>query len=193
MTRKEAILKAATRLFADKGFADTSMSELSEITGVAGGTIFYHFKNKEELLIAILAEVKTGILDEFDRYSKEKSPSTGMEMLERTISFYFSLAGLHTEWFRLLDRHYPYKLAETHPVCREHLEAIYNCLVDIFEKAIQQGRDEGSMDCSSPRKSALIIFSLVDGIVRFKNKNLYDAGSLFNEVLALCCRMMQKQ
>lgn len=44
--KKAAILEAATILFANKGFADTSMQELSSMTGAAEGTIFYHFKTK---------------------------------------------------------------------------------------------------------------------------------------------------
>jgi len=138
----------------------------------------------------ILAGVKEGLLEEFDRYSKEKVYASGLEMLEGIVSFYFYIAGLKAEWFLLLDRHHPYKLADTHPVCREHLEAIYNCLVDIFEQAVRRGREDGSMGPLNPRKAALILFSMVDGIVRFKNKNLYDAGSLYTEVLALCRRMV---
>ena len=58
MTKKQAILEAATRLFSVKGFKDTSMAELSKMIGVAQGTIFYHFKNKEELFLAVLERTK---------------------------------------------------------------------------------------------------------------------------------------
>ncbi len=65
MSRKEAILQAATHLFSQKGFKNTSMGELSRLTGVAQGTIFYHFKNKKGLFLAILEAIKTDILDHF--------------------------------------------------------------------------------------------------------------------------------
>ena len=71
MTKKDTILNAATILFAEKGFKDTSMSELSKATGAAEGTIFYHFKNKEELFISILANLKQEIFGEFDRHLAE--------------------------------------------------------------------------------------------------------------------------
>jgi len=44
--KKQRILEAATVLFAEKGFKDTSIAELAGITDTAQGTIFYHFKNK---------------------------------------------------------------------------------------------------------------------------------------------------
>ncbi|HAS89092.1 MAG TPA: TetR/AcrR family transcriptional regulator, partial [Desulfovibrio sp.] len=42
-----------------------------------------------------------------------------------------------------------------------------------------------------PRKTALIIFTMVDGLVRFKNFNLYDAGALFNELIESIRRMLK--
>ncbi len=190
MSRKKAILRAATAFFSQKGFSETSMSELSKITGVAGGTIFYHFKNKEELFLAVLENVKAEIIEEFGRYFGEKKFENGMEMMEGVIFFYLYLAGTMEDHFLLLHRHYPYKLAEVNPVCRGHLEAIYNCLADIFEQAILTGQKDGSVGDVNPRKTALIIFSMIDGIARFKTYNLYDAGALYNEILAACRRML---
>ena len=63
MKKKDAILKVATVLFANKGFADTSGQELARLTGVAEGTIFYHFKSKEGLLLAILEKTRDEIVD----------------------------------------------------------------------------------------------------------------------------------
>jgi hypothetical protein len=43
------------------------------------------------------------------------------------------------------------------------------------------------------RKTALIVFTMVDGLVRFKLYNLYDAGALFNELMASCRRMLENK
>lgn len=80
--KKEAILKAATVLFANKGFTDTSMHELSELTGAAEGTIFYHFKNKEHLLLTILQTTNDGIVEAFDKFIDDREFKNGMHMVE---------------------------------------------------------------------------------------------------------------
>lgn len=190
MTRKEVILQAASRLFSDKGFKETSVSEISEITGVAEGTIFYHYKNKEGLFLAILEGLKDEIIKGYDQYFQEKKFESGLDMVEGAISYYLYLAGMKEDRFHLLHHRYPYELAAVNPVCREHLEAIYNCVVDIFEKAIQTGQKDGSIGDLSSHKMALILFSLVDGLVRFKTYNLYDPGGLYNELIAACRRML---
>jgi AcrR family transcriptional regulator len=192
MKKKDAILRAATVLFANKGFADTSGQELARVTGVAEGTIFYHFKSKEGLLLAILQNTRDEILDQFERFFENRPFNNGLEMAEEVISFYLYLAGLMEDNFLLLHRHFLYKFSESNPEFRENLEAIYNCLVDIFENAIVTGQKDGSINTDlHPRKSALILYTMVDGLVRFKNYNLYDAGALFNELMSTCRRMLQ--
>jgi len=192
MKKKDAILRAATVLFANKGFADTSGQELARVTGVAEGTIFYHFKSKEGLLLAILQNTRGEILDQFERFFENRPFNNGLEMAEEVISFYLYLAGLMEDNFLLLHRHFLYKFSESNPEFRENLEAIYNCLVDIFENAIVTGQKDGSINTDMhPRKSALILYTMVDGLVRFKNYNLYDAGALFNELMSTCRRMLQ--
>ncbi|WP_421901101.1 TetR/AcrR family transcriptional regulator [Maridesulfovibrio sp.] len=189
--KKAAILEAATILFANKGFADTSMQELSKMTGAAEGTIFYHFKNKEHLLLTILEATKARILEEFEAHMDHHQPGTGIEEMEEVVAFYLLLAGRMEYQFLLLHRHFLYQFAESRPEFRENLEAIYNCLVILFEQAIQKGLDDGSIGEVNPRKSALIIFTMVDGLVRFKNFNLYDAGALFNELIESIRRMLK--
>ncbi|MBI9110916.1 TetR/AcrR family transcriptional regulator [Maridesulfovibrio ferrireducens] len=189
--KKAAILEAATVLFANKGFADTSMNELASMTGVAEGTIFYHFTNKEQLLLTILSATRDSILEEFNAHMEEREFKTGMEMMEEVVVFYLLLAGRMEYQFLLLHRLFIYQLAESRTEFRENLEAIYNCLVTLFEQAIFMGQEDGSIGDVNPRKSALIVFTMVDGLVRFKNFNLYDAGALFNELIESVRRMLK--
>ncbi|MCL6617889.1 MAG: TetR/AcrR family transcriptional regulator, partial [Anoxybacillus ayderensis] len=48
------ILQAAIDMFAEKGYAATSTSEIAKRAGVAEGTIFHHYKTKKDLLLAIV-------------------------------------------------------------------------------------------------------------------------------------------
>ena len=193
MTRKEQILKAATVLFANKGYAETTTLELSETIGVASGTIFYHFGSKEGLFLAILDDIHQTIELEFDLYFQELKFPSGLKMLEEVIAFYLYLASKHESQFMLLQQPHTSKLALENAECRAHLEAIYNRLVEIFEKTIAAGQKDASIEELPVRKTALIAFSMVDGFVRLKNNNIYDAGALFNELVKLCQRMLESR
>jgi AcrR family transcriptional regulator len=184
--RREAILNVAAGLFAEKGYNETSMAEVARISGVAQGTIFYHFNNKEDLFLAILDDFRARVTREFENRDQDKSV-TGLERVADALNFYLFLAGSMEDQFRILHRHHAYELARSNPVCRAHLEAIYDCFVDIFERAILLGQQDGSIRALPARKVALIIFSMVDGLVRFNTYELYDGGVLSDE-LSDCCR-----
>jgi TetR/AcrR family fatty acid metabolism transcriptional regulator len=150
MSKRNAILADATRLFSRNGFKGTAMAELSTRTGAATGTIFHHFKNKEDLFLHVLKDVKESILDQFDRHQRNRGDLKGIEMVEGVVTFYLHLAGTMEDQFLILHRHYPYQMAETSPVCRSHLEAIYTCLLDIFEEGIRKGMQDGSVSVDDP-------------------------------------------
>ena len=116
-----------------------------------------------------------------------------MEMMEDVISFYLYLASSMEDRFLILHRHDAYELSRANPRCREYLEAIYNCFVDIFEKAITLGQNDGSILKKIPaRKTAMIIFAMVDALVRFNTYSLYDAGALYEELINSCHRILEK-
>lgn len=190
MSKKNAILLAATDLFSQKGYNGASMAELSRMTGAAGGTIFHHFKNKEDLFLNILGGIKETILDTFDQYLRNENFTNGMDLVEGAVSFYLQLAGQMQAQFLLLHRHFPYKMAETNPICRNYLESIYDCLLDIFEKGIVRGQQDGSIARVPARQSAMILFSMVDGIARFNTYQIYDAGALYNDLITTCRKML---
>jgi AcrR family transcriptional regulator len=190
MSKKNAILVTAIRLFSRNGFQGTSMAQLSKLTDAARGTIFHHFKNKEDLFLKILKNVQENILTAFREHKKTTYYKNGMDMVTGVVTFYLSFAGENEDQFLLLHRHYPYQMAETNPVIRSYLEAVYNCLLDIFEEGISIGIIDGSVNVSSPRNTAMVLFAMVDGVARFNTYNLYQAGSLYQDLITSCTKLL---
>lgn len=56
MTLKEKIIQESLRLFSEKGFSSTSISEILEAAEASKGGLYNHFKTKEELFSAVLSE-----------------------------------------------------------------------------------------------------------------------------------------
>lgn len=192
-SKKTDIIDTATILFANKGFTNTSMTEVASLTGIAGATIFYHFKTKEELFVSVLENVKTGLVQAFSLYFQEEHFPSGLERLLGAVAYHLHLSETKKEWFLLLRRNYTHELAAVHPTCRQHLEVVYTCLIEIFEKALIIGQQDGSISQLSAKKTALIIMAMVDGIMQLESNNLYNAGTLYGELLASCRRMVENK
>ena len=80
---RQRLLETATELFAEKGYAGTSVREIVDRAGVSKPVLYYYFKSKEGLFYAILewaAEVQQKILNEIF--------ATSGTALERFIFFY---------------------------------------------------------------------------------------------------------
>jgi AcrR family transcriptional regulator len=54
--KRERLIRAARQLFQRKGFAATTTSEIAELADVAKGTLFFHAKSKEALLVMMFQE-----------------------------------------------------------------------------------------------------------------------------------------
>ena len=52
--RRNQILDAATKVFAEKGFQRATIKEVAKEAGIADGTIYIYFKNKNALMLGIL-------------------------------------------------------------------------------------------------------------------------------------------
>jgi AcrR family transcriptional regulator len=61
--KRNAILDAATRLFAERGLTAAPTSEISKQAGVAEGTLFTYFRTKDDLINALYREIKLELAD----------------------------------------------------------------------------------------------------------------------------------
>ncbi|MFO7952161.1 MAG: TetR/AcrR family transcriptional regulator [Bacillota bacterium] len=57
MANRQAILKAAKDVFLTKGYTNNTMMEISQKAGVGYGTLYSHFKGKDDMLKSLIAEV----------------------------------------------------------------------------------------------------------------------------------------
>ena len=52
--RRAELLDTALRLFAEKGFASTTIGDIATASGTAHGLVYHYFRSKDELLVAVL-------------------------------------------------------------------------------------------------------------------------------------------
>jgi AcrR family transcriptional regulator len=190
-SKRSSILAAATWLFANKGFRETSTTEVARLTDSADGTIFYHFESKEKLFLAVLEDVRQRIDLAFADFLPTTDDLSGLEFLERLVAFYLDIAAEYEAQFMLLHRHHAYDLAKVNDDCRVLLEGIYDRIIRTIEDAIRRGQEDATMGSVPVHKTALLVYTMIDGLVRLRHYNLYDASSLFDNFMTGCRRLVQ--
>ncbi len=82
--RKNEILDAAGILFAEKGFDDTSVTDIMNAVCIAKGTLYHHFKSKEDIMDALIDRQTAALLSAAGNVAEDKSIPV-MERMLRTI------------------------------------------------------------------------------------------------------------
>jgi AcrR family transcriptional regulator len=54
--RRDELLRVSARLFREKGFDGTSIRDISSAAGMHSGSPFYHFKTKQDILVAVMEQ-----------------------------------------------------------------------------------------------------------------------------------------
>ena len=62
--RRAAVVEQAALVFAEHGYAETSVAELADRLGLASGAIYHYFEGKQALLIAICDELTVPLLEQ---------------------------------------------------------------------------------------------------------------------------------
>ena len=60
----DLILRAATRVFAQRGFHQSQVADVARVAGVAAGTVYLYFRSKDDLLVSIFDRTMADVIDE---------------------------------------------------------------------------------------------------------------------------------
>jgi TetR/AcrR family transcriptional regulator, cholesterol catabolism regulator len=81
--RREELLRVSARLFREKGFDGTSIRDISGAAGMHSGSPFYHFKTKQDILLAVMEH---GLAEGLRRLEDAiAEPGTAEQRLRRMI------------------------------------------------------------------------------------------------------------
>ncbi|MGG0658011.1 TetR/AcrR family transcriptional regulator [Rummeliibacillus pycnus] len=83
------IIDAAVIVIADNGYHQAQVSKIAKQAGVADGTIYLYFKNKEDILISVFKEKMSVFVDNLQDIIKESTSAS--EMLYRMIEGHFKV------------------------------------------------------------------------------------------------------
>lgn len=129
--RYQTILKAAETLFGREGYHKASMEQIADLAEVSVGTVYFYFKNKEDLLIHLIAEIGFKLRNMLGEEFRKSDFS--MEGFRRAGEIFFEdFCPNHPEWLSILFR----ESAGQSPQVEAHRKKIFNKLIGDVTKAL---------------------------------------------------------
>jgi len=130
---KEKILKEATKLFCEQGYAASTLRELARRSGVKGASIYHHFPSKQAILFQIMDETMSTLLQKLgEKVDQDINPQ---EKLRRAVS-------IHIEYHILFPEETAVTDSELHSLEGENYQTIVTKR-DIYEKLFLRILTEG--------------------------------------------------
>ena len=183
--KRHRIMNAAIASFAQRGYHQATIADVARQAGVAAGTIYLYFKNKDDLLVSIFEEKVQGFIQEFHgRLSQEENAELKLRKLVHLHLFEMQnhpdLAAVFQLELRQ-SRHF----MSAYP--KADLKIYFDLIGEIIEEGQQQGFFRKDLYLSAVKKA---FFGALDETVTswlLAGKS-YDLGQMADPVADLFIR-----
>lgn len=142
-TRRELVenelYEHATRLFAERGFAGTSLQDIADALGITRPALYYYVKSKDELLAKLVTEVTDGPLNELTELAA-RSELDPVAKLRGVVEVIVRRRTAQPERFRLLIRSEAELPAELTAAYDESRRAVLKTVAAVIEDGVRAGR-----------------------------------------------------
>lgn len=179
LIKRKAILTVAARLFAERGFHHVSLDEIAEQLEVTKPTLYYYFKNKNQLFYEC-ANIGFNMLE--DAYAQlETQPTTGINRLQKFLQTYMEY--IQTDYGRALIRVGDYELA---PDERARVRQLLATTDRRLRKLVNDAMEDGSAAASNPKLIAFALGGLINSVGHwYRGSNDADGNAIIKHFLWL--------
>lgn len=171
--KKARILEAARNLFNRQGYAKTSVDDISQMVGMRKSSLYYYFKNKEDLF---MSSFKSEWEAQFEVFKKKASEATSAEekiltYTRETLDYYEKV---------VIEKNIPVKsLIETRNLYRSFVNDINHAGVKFCQSCIELGQKTGEF-CNCDLQEVSKTISLVKFSIQYDQLSqfIHSAPSL---------------
>lgn len=180
--KREAILKAAVKIFAKKGYFNSKVSDIASEAGIADGTVYLYFKSKDEVLRSVFDRTMEDFISEGRaELVKISSPAEKLKWLA-----HFHLRKLGAD--RDLAIVFQVELRGSTKFMEEFSEKGFRQYLDVIKKVIEEGQKANLFRKDiTPITAAKIFYGALDEMVTnwILSKKSYPLEPFADEVLKL--------
>jgi AcrR family transcriptional regulator len=155
--RRSEVVAAAAELFAERGYDGTSMSELTEATGLAAGGLYHYIEGKDDLLIAICDELLEPLLARAREIVAAETPP--VSQLRELVEAWVAHVVEHRHHMLVFTQER--QAIERQPRWR-HVRSQRKAFEKILDDLLARGESDGSMTFADRRLSLLALLGMVN-------------------------------
>jgi AcrR family transcriptional regulator len=162
--RVQSIQDAAMRVISRKGMAAATMAEIADEAGVAKGTIYLYFRDRDELVEKTFESAMTQLHARVDAALELDVPfERKLRSMLAAVSGFF---GENREFFRLyISMRFPEGSAQQQRRQKRTCQPQYQTRVQRVAEVLQQAMERGEIGVTDPRRLALFIIEGSNAVI----------------------------
>ncbi len=159
--RKDQILEAAGKVFAEKGVHEARMDDVARKSGLSKGTLYWYFNSKDDILTAIFERMFAREFQQLERIRDSSGTAS-----EKIVSFTKCALVDLNKMLRLMPLAYEFlSLAFRRKFVQEAFKRYINQYVAILVPIIQAGIDQGEFGPVDPTEVAIATGAIFEGTI----------------------------
>jgi len=180
------ILEAAVRVFARKGFYHAKVSEIAREAGVADGTIYLYFQNKDDILINLFEDEMKRIID--NMRGEIDAESDPLEKIRRFALAHLALVESNKDLAEIIQ----VEIRQSAKFMKEYRNEKFYEYLDLIGTIVAEGQTQGVIRADvDPGIVKRAFFGALDEMSRFwvlSSKRKYDIRAAAREISDLFIR-----
>ena len=156
--KKEDILRSASLVISRKGYHNATMEDIAAELLMTKGSLYYYFKNKEELLYRCHDLILSDAMEKMEEIISQQISSA--QKMEKAIKFHLEVAIREKEIFNLIVK--PEQLFS-----KEHLGEIVEKraeYAEVFDRIIEEGVSKGEFSVEQKKMARMIILGAANWV-----------------------------
>lgn len=159
MSLRKDILKVSRTLLIEQGFSKMSMRKIAAEADVTATSIYLHFKNKDELLLALIEDSIAHLAEALEQSLNGQTDA--ISMLEKLADAFLTFALERPQEYEIIYMVRPEEMPKFPKEKFQQVRKIYEMLADIIRK----GQEEGQLEVDDPLVSSYIVWAQLHGVV----------------------------
>lgn len=188
---RSVIIRAAADAFAADGYASTTIDDLADRIGATKGLVYYHFRSKFDIYLAVFEHGMNRLRAEIDE--EVSAGGTGLERLQAMSRAHLINLMTHLGHHHAIHQGVRGQMsAALKPRQRQALVELNALRLDyenLFEEVMAEGVADGSVRVASPRMAAKVLLSSLNGVDLWyrhrEGQALAETEALADEIVEL--------
>ena len=170
LSKKQNIIQAATRLFAEQGYDGTTTLQIAHEADVTEPLIYYHFKGKDELFSHI---IETSFKEYFSSLEAlEKHTGSQFKRIEALLDFHFQFVEEMPDETTIGVSACPAKLKDPEHICTKNVQRQREWLKRYLTDCLEMGIKSGEFNEIPVSETVNLLIALINGLIRQRGLHL---------------------